>query len=99
VSLATARLLAVALAVSAALQAQTASARADTAILGFTRAGAKAERTYEKRFQSLLSADVVRRTSRFLSLRPRPTGTVGSRRAFRYSVRRLRAYGLTVSTP
>jgi N-acetylated-alpha-linked acidic dipeptidase len=99
VSLATARLLAVALAVCAAPPAQTESARADTAILGFTRNGAKAERTYEKRFQSLLSADVVRRTSRFLSLRPRPTGTVGSRRAFRYSVRRLRAYGLTVSTP
>jgi N-acetylated-alpha-linked acidic dipeptidase len=99
VSPATARALAAALAVCAAFPAQAASARPDPAIHGFTHAGAKAQQTYERRFQSLLSADVIRRTSRFLSQRPRATGTVGSRRAFRYSVGRLRAYGLIVSTP
>ena len=93
------RLTAAALVVCAALLAAAASARANTAMLGFTDRSAEAQRTLEMRFQRGLSADAIRRASRWLSRRPRLTGTAGLRRALRYSVKRLRAYGLTVSTP
>jgi N-acetylated-alpha-linked acidic dipeptidase len=99
VSAASRRALTAALVVCAALHVPAASARADTAMLGFGDSGAEAQRTLEKRFQRGLSADAIRRASRWLSRRQRLTGTAGVRRAFRYSVKRLRAYGLTVSTP
>jgi N-acetylated-alpha-linked acidic dipeptidase len=57
------------------------------------------ERAYEERFQRGLSADVIRRTSRTLSRQPRLTGTAGLSRTFAFSVKRLRSYGLKVSTP
>ena len=76
-----------------------ARAAADMPMLGFTDRGAKHQREYEQRFQRGLDAGVIRRASRTLSRRPRPTGTPGLRRAFDYSVARLRGYGLTVSTP
>jgi N-acetylated-alpha-linked acidic dipeptidase len=66
---------------------------------GFSRAGTDRQGTYEQRFQRELSAAAIRRTSRELSRRPRVTGTAGLSRAVRYSVKRLRSYGLDVSTP
>ncbi len=66
---------------------------ADAPPLRFTDRSADAQRTYEKRFQSGLSARVIRRTSSHLSQHPRVTGTAGARRAFRYSVKRRRSYG------
>ena len=75
------------------------SAGADAPILGFGDRSARTQRAYEQRFQSGLSAGVIRQTSRSLSRRPRLTGTPGIRRAVGYSVRRLRSYGLKVSTP
>lgn len=83
----------------AALLLPAASAGADAPIPGFSRAGADRERTYEQRFQRELSAASIRRTSRDLSRHPRLTGTAGLSRAVRYSVKRLRSYGLDVSTP
>jgi N-acetylated-alpha-linked acidic dipeptidase len=75
------------------------AANADAAILGFTDRSAGVERAYEERFQRGVSADVIRRTSRALSRQPRLTGTAGLSRTFTFSVKRLRSYGLTVSTP
>jgi len=66
---------------------------------GFSHAGTDRQGTYEQRFQRELSAAAIRRTSRELSRRPRVTGTAGLSRAVRYSVKRLRSYGLDVSTP
>jgi N-acetylated-alpha-linked acidic dipeptidase len=70
-----------------------------SAVPGFSSAGTDRQRTYEERFQRELSAAAIRSTSRELSRRPRVTGTAGLSRAVRYSVKRLRSYGLDVSTP
>jgi N-acetylated-alpha-linked acidic dipeptidase len=88
-----------ALLVVCAVPLAPASGTAGTPILGFSDRGARQELTYEKRLQRGLSADVIRRTSRSLSRRPRLTGTPGLRRAFEDSVGRLRRYGFGVATP
>jgi N-acetylated-alpha-linked acidic dipeptidase len=91
------QMLAAALVAGVALLATAPRAEAD--ILGFSERSARTQHAYEKRFQDGLSAAVIGRASRRLSRRPRLTGTRTLRRAVAYSVRRLRSYGLDVSTP
>ena len=79
--------------------APAAPARAESPILGFTERSAAAQQAYESRFQDRVSPEVIGRTSRALSRRPQLIATEGVRRAFEYSVTRLRSYGLDVSTP
>ena len=68
-------------------------------ILGFTAESSQAQRAYEGRFTTGVSADVIGRTSRSLSRRPQLVGTPGVRRSQEISVQRLRRYGLDVTTP
>lgn len=92
------RLTAVALSTTAF--AGTASAQAaDEPILGFSEDAAQAQRAYEDRFQRGVNPDVIGRTSRALSRRPQLIATPGGQRSLEYSARRLRSYGLDVSTP
>jgi N-acetylated-alpha-linked acidic dipeptidase len=92
------RRLGVAVLTTIAVAACAAPASARVPILGFTEDSAEHQHAYESRFQNGVSADVIGRNSRALSIRPQLVGTAGARQSFEYSVERLRSYGLDVST-
>jgi N-acetylated-alpha-linked acidic dipeptidase len=78
--------------------ASAAPASAQQPILGFTESHAEHQRAYERQYQDRVRPDVIGTTSRALSQRPQLVGTSGALRSFQYSIDRLRAYGLDVST-
>jgi N-acetylated-alpha-linked acidic dipeptidase len=93
------RRLGVAVLCGIAVAACAAPANAQEPIHGFTAQSAEHQRAYESRYRDGVRPDVIGRTSRDLSRRPQLVGTPGARRAFEYSVERLRSYGLDVSSP
>jgi N-acetylated-alpha-linked acidic dipeptidase len=76
-----------------------AAQEAGSPILGFTSESARAQQDYERAFTRGVNANVIANTSQALSRRTQLVGTPGVRRSQELSVRRLRSYGLDVTTP